>query len=246
MHEITLTRRDTAKGFANTPIIVSVNSSQRRIHNGQTIVLLEAVPASVKVYLNDILIWEGSAKPGNRGIVSLNVGISEKTATRLGLEAPVARPRSNEVSAQDSISLSPRAARIKKVIDENHRHKRNAKAAFIAGFISILVAIGGVIGASDLFIIIGSIAAVIFIWAGINHRSAIPAVCSKCNAPTAKRIDYSEQVNGVRSVQRIIRNQTTNQNEQRTVTVSDIDVVEKWICVTCDHAWTHRYSYSRE
>lgn len=246
MHEITLTRRDKAKGFANTPFMVRVNSSERKMHNGQKIIVLETVPATVKVFFNDMLIWEGTAKPGNRGIVALDVGISERTAAKLKLPPPVAREEKVELPHADTPYLSAKGALIRRVMDENERLKKNSAIAFYFSGLCTLISAGGIISSNDLATIVGGMGAIISIWAGILVRRQIPPACRKCNAPTARRTNSNEQLKAVRSIQRVIRNQTTNENEQRTVTVSDIDVVEQWECVACEHVWTSRYTYTRE
>jgi hypothetical protein len=131
-------------------------------------------------------------------------------------------------------------------MDENERLKKNSTIAFYFSGLCILISAGGIIISNDLATIVGGMGAIISIWAGILVRRQIPPACSKCNAPTARCTNSKEQLKAVRSIQRVIRNQTTNENEQRTVTVSDIDVVEQWECVTCEHVWTSRYTYTRE
>jgi hypothetical protein len=250
MQEITLSRRDTAKRFANDPVVVRVNSSERNLNNGQKIVVLEDVPAVVRLFKDNVQIWEGYAKPSNDGSVSVTVGISERMAEKHGL-IPAARPRATPTKeALTSPPLSANSAQIKKVMDANavwvSGNKRIALNCYI---FSVLPALLGLIGLGDSSLTWSTICLVIFIaciGVGLYFNSLRPATCSKCGAPTLTRTSYDETFMGVRSVQRIIRNQVTNENEQRTITVSDINVTEKWLCVTCNHTSTHRYAYVSE
>lgn len=250
MQEITLSRRDTAKRFANDPIVVYVNSSERKLRNGQKIIVLEAIPAVVRLFKDGVQIWEGHAKPSNDGSINITVGVSERMAEKYGLipAAQQAEARSEEAAA--SPSLSAHGAQIKKVMDANAAWvSGNKRIALNCYIFSVLPALLGLIGLGDSSLTWSTICLVIFIACigiGLYFSSLRPASCTKCGAPTLTRTSYNETFMGARSVQRIIRNQVTNENEQRTITVSDIKVTEKWLCVSCNHVSTHTYSYVSE
>lgn len=250
MREIKLSRRDTAKRFANDLVVVRVNSSERKLRNGQKIIVLENIPAVVRLFKDDVQIWEGHAKPSNDGSISVTVGISERMAEQHGL-VPNAGIRATVPKKEPSAPpLSANCAQIKKVMDANAAWvSGNKRIALNCYIFSTLPALLGLIGLGDSSLTWSAICLVIFIaciGVGLYFASLRPAACSKCGAPTLTRTSYDEKFMGARSVQRIIRNQVTNENEQRTITVSDINVTEKWLCVTCNHTSTHKYSYVSE
>lgn len=250
MREITLSRRDTAKRFANDLVVVRVNASERHLRNGQKIIVLEDVPAVVRLFKDDVQVWEGHAKPSNDGSVSVTVGISERMAEKHGL-VPSTGIRAAAPEEEPSVPpLSAKGAQIKKVMDANTAWvSGNKRIALNCYIFSTLPALLGLIGLGDSSLTWSTICLVIFIaciGVGLYFASLRPATCSRCGAPTLTRTSYDEKFMGARSVQRIIRNQVTNENEQRTITVSDINVTEKWLCVTCNHTSTHKYAYVSE
>lgn len=73
-----------------------------------------------------------------------------------------------------------------------------------------------------------------------------PARCGSCGEPTVQLVDRQESFLGIRTKYLQERNSVTGNVEERPYTVTDIEVFEKWSCVSCSAKWSHRYQSTRE
>lgn len=245
MQEITLQRKDSISGFENETLVVHVNGTQRRLKNGQTVVLIEELPASVQIFLGSVQTFEGHINARANGPSKMSVGITPKIAEKARLSSNAEKKHEMPKPA----GLSAQGERIKQVMDTNARWMTVNKLVGITAFFT-----------AAIFAVIGLIAmsqptpGFAWLWGGIAVCCTAfglfaidrrPACCSQCGAPTLTCTNREEQFMGARSEQRIVINRTNHREEQITVTVSDMDVTEKWVCVSCNHGWSHKYSYTK-
>jgi hypothetical protein len=242
MREIKIVRTDRVSGFEEDIVDVHINGNKRKIRDGQTLVVLEKFPADVQIFARSKSTWEGRVIAKKDGSATVYAGITQAVVDRNGWGAVSNTP--------DGPALSGRAARIQEVMDSNAQWMAEKQVtAYVCYGISVLALVfvvwalsrGG--GGWAVGWLVASIAVSVY---GIVLQGKQPGQCAKCNAPTLTRTGSKERFMGVRSEQRIIRNQVTNENEQRTVTVSDMEVIEDWLCVTCDHSWTYKRYYVSE
>jgi hypothetical protein len=248
MREITIIRKDTLPGFEDDHVKVHVNFTSRKLRNGQSLLLLGELPADVQIFCRDTQIWEGQVGAESDESATVYAGINRAIAEREGWIATAQTPTAPlPTAATKAPKLSARAIRIQEVMEQKARWMESNKAGgyycFVFSVIPLILAICALVQHSGFWVLVCALICLALIGCGFYLLSLQPSQCAKCNAPTLTRTSYKENLAGVRSEQRRIRNQVTNEDEQRTVTVSDINVVEKWLCVTCDHEWTYRHSY---
>ncbi|HEX8590631.1 hypothetical protein [Pseudomonas sp.] len=251
MHEIKIIRTDRVLGFDDDIVEVHVNDTKRKIRNGESLVVLEEIPADVQIFARGKQTWEGTVLAKKDGSATVYASITEAIAAREGWtdtkKTPVQLVKPDQPVGP---VLSARAVRIKAVMDSNASWmKENKQIAYTCYGFSVIPAILAVCALAQRSPGWAFICGIVFVAAillGVCAYFRQPGKCPKCEAPTLTRTDYNESFMGTRSVQRVIRNQVTNQDEQRTVTVSDIQVIEDWLCVTCDHAWKYKHSYVSE
>jgi hypothetical protein len=242
MHEIKIVRSDNLKGFQDDIADVYVNSTKRNLRNGETLVVLESLPANVRVVIRGVQTWEGQVEAKPDGSATVYAGLTQAIVDRAGWASDRTEARQPKLSAE--------AKRIQEVMSSNEKWMADNKTfsyqCYAFSLLPLSLTICAIVKQGTVWAIICGIAFLACLIFGQHVGSLRPAHCAKCNAPTLTRTNYDERFMGARSVQRVIRNQVTNQDEQRTATVSDIEVIEKWLCVTCNHTWTHKHSYVSE
>jgi hypothetical protein len=191
--------------------------------------------------LNGTKVWSDELNPMPGGKFSLQIGVTEDYARMAGL---IENKVCDDVLTQ-AISKPPESPAALRAMKKAEYwaifNKVRACACFLAAIVLALIGkteFSADKGAGILYIAAATVSAIFAIYYG-NLR---PASCPKCRSTAARRYDKDQRVTGVRSVQKIVQNHVTKQEEQRTVTVSDVDVTEYWDCLSCQHKWTKRFS----
>lgn len=241
MPNVRVSRKDTFPGFEDRLLAVEINGYPECMSNGESTSIKTKRPVQAVVLLAGKKVWSGEIKPTPNGKFSLHIGVTEDYARMAGL---IENKICDDVVDQDNIKAaeSPAAQRAMKKAEYWRLFNKLRTFSFFGAAIIL-----GVLGQAEIHKDKG--AAILYIAAAVfsgifavYYGNLRPASCPKCSSTAARRYNRVQKLIGVRSVQKIVQNHVTKQEEQRTVTVSDVDVTEFWDCLSCQHKWTKSYA----